>query len=147
MIRRPPRSTRSEFYSPTIKSVASTMSSSSLYGVRDTMMHGFGRTKDDVTPAHPLKSVLLQQKKTADELDMNLLCQTQGQHMPIRLHMEKKIASRAGHLPCLHRHQASLDALTGRDMMIDFNDIYNMPNDAEVVGFPHAVIEKHLGLL
>lgn len=38
----------------------------------------------------------------------------QGLHAPIRLHMEKLAVKDIGHLPCLHRHNAMLDALTGK---------------------------------
>ena len=42
-----------------------------------------------------------------------MLKKMQGMHAPLRLHMEKMAVKDVGHLPCLHRHNALLDALTG----------------------------------
>jgi proteasome maturation protein len=42
-----------------------------------------------------------------------MLTKTQGLHAPLRMAMEKKALQNVGHLPCLNRHNALLDALTG----------------------------------
>ena len=42
-----------------------------------------------------------------------MLTKMQGIHAPMRLIMERKAVRNIGHLPCLHRHNALLDALTG----------------------------------
>lgn len=44
---------------------------------------------------------------------MAMLRNIQGLHAPLRLHMEKLAVKNIGHLPCLQRHNALLDALTG----------------------------------
>lgn len=48
---------------------------------------------------------------------MKMLRMTQGLHAPIRLQMEKLAIKDIGHLPFLHRHNALLDALTGKDLL------------------------------
>nr|CAG4643634.1 EOG090X0J8E [Ilyocryptus agilis] len=106
------------------------------YCVKDAMIHG-----------HPLQNVLLQHAKKEEEVNLKMLMKLQGLHMPLRLHMEKVAVKDIGHLPCLHRHNALLDALTGRDSTIDFEDFLNDPRDTEAKGQPHLVIEKHLGML
>lgn len=44
---------------------------------------------------------------------MKTLRMMQGLHAPLRLHMEKLAVKDIGHLPCLYRHNALSDALTG----------------------------------
>lgn len=76
-----------------------------------------------------------------------MLKKMQGMHAPLRLHMEKMAVKDVGHLPCLHRHNALLDALTGDDVTMEFEDFLNCPRDSEVMGIPHMMIEKQLGIL
>lgn len=80
---------------------------------------------------------------------MAMLRNTQGLHAPLRLAMEMKLVSNAGHLQCLpnHRHNLHLDVLTGRDTEIAFEDIFNNGEYPEISGQPHAIMEKSLGLL
>lgn len=80
---------------------------------------------------------------------MAMLRNTQGMHAPLRLAMEMKAVAKVGHLPCLphHRHNLHLDVLTGRDTEIAFEDIFNNGEYPEISGQPHAMIEKHLGIL
>ena len=53
-----------------------------------------------------------------EEIDMGMLRKMQGLHAPLRLHMEKMAVKDAGHLPCLYRHNAMLDALTGMTFIL-----------------------------
>ena len=46
---------------------------------------------------------------------MKMLRNLQGLHAPLRLVMERKAVQNVGHLPCLHRHNVMLDALTGEN--------------------------------
>jgi proteasome maturation protein len=55
----------------------------------------------------------MQHSQKQEEINMRMLRTMQGLHAPIRLHMEKLAVKDIGHLPCLHRHNAMLDALTG----------------------------------
>ena len=100
------------------------------------------RTLDTLSASHPLEDVLmkvhiiftqcfafnelyfncffLDEKHAAkqEEIDMGMLRKMQGLHAPLRLHMEKMAVKDAGHLPCLYRHNAMLDALTGMTFIL-----------------------------
>ena len=56
---------------------------------------------------------------------MGMLRKMQGLHAPLRLHMEKQAVKDVGHLPCLYRHNAMLDALTGQNILIIFHSYPN----------------------
>lgn len=76
-----------------------------------------------------------------------VLRNTQGLHAPLRLNMELKSAKKVGHLPFLQRHNVMLDSLTGRDIEIGPEDIFNSAEFSEAMGQPHAMVEKQLGIL
>lgn len=59
---------------------------------------------------------VLQHDKKQNEVNMNILQKMQGMHAPLRLHMERQAVKDVGHLPCLYRHNALMDALTGKFM-------------------------------
>nr|CAG4640530.1 EOG090X0J8E [Daphnia pulex]SVE85256.1 EOG090X0J8E [Daphnia pulex] len=105
------------------------------------------RTLDTITTAHPLEAALAKHSLKQEEIDMRMLRTMQGLHAPIRLHMEKLAVKDIGHLPCLHRHNAMLDALTGKDSTIEFEDFLNNQQDSEIMGQPHVMIERQLGML
>nr|CAG4649845.1 EOG090X0J8E [Scapholeberis mucronata]SVE94005.1 EOG090X0J8E [Scapholeberis mucronata] len=105
------------------------------------------RALDGITFAHPLQEALKKHDKKKEDIDMRILRSMQGLHAPMRLQMEKQSLKNIGHLPCLHRHNALLDALTGKDTTLDFEDFLNQPQYSEVMGQPHVMIERHLGLL
>ena len=86
-----------------------------------------------------------------------------GMAMPMRLAMEKKVrykslllckiyndsfqaASKVGHLPCISvRSMASLDALTGADNNIGFDDQFGkMENFEMMTDSPFNVVNKYL---
>lgn len=78
---------------------------------------------------------------------MVMLRNIQGLHAPLRIGMELKAASKIGHLPFLPSSNAMLDSLTGRDIDIGPDDVFNTPEFREITGQPHAVVERSLGLL
>lgn len=78
---------------------------------------------------------------------MVMLRNTQGLHGPLRIGMELKAASKIGHLPFLPSSNVMLDSLTGKDIDIGPEDVFNTPEFREIVGQPHAVVERSLGLL
>lgn len=78
---------------------------------------------------------------------MVMLRNTQGLHAPMRIAMERKAASKIGHLPFLPSSNVMIESLTGRDLEIGPEDIFNTSEFCEVAGQPHAVVEKSLGLL
>lgn len=80
-------------------------------------------------------------------MNMSILRNTQGLHAPLRIAMELKAAKKVGRLPFLPSSNIMYDSLTGHDIEMDPSDVYNTPEFVEVAGFPHAVIERSLGLL
>lgn len=80
-------------------------------------------------------------------MNMTVLRNTAGLHAPLRIAMEIKSAKKIGRLPFLPSSHVMLDALTGRDLEIAPEDIFNTPDFVEYGGQPHAVIEKSLGVL
>lgn len=100
---------------------------------------------------------------------MHMLRKTMGMAMPMRLAMEKKVihntynmkqrselciifksffqaANKVGHLPCISvRSMASLDALTGADNNIGFDDQFGkMENFEMMTDSPFNVVNKYL---
>lgn len=80
-------------------------------------------------------------------MNMTILRNTQGLHAPLRIAMELKSAQKIGRLPFLQSSNVMHDVLTGRDLEIGPEDIFNTPEFLEVAGQPHAVVERSLGLL
>lgn len=78
---------------------------------------------------------------------MSILRNTQGLHAPMRISMEMKFAKKIGRLPFLPSSNVMLESLTGRDLEIGPEDIFNTSEFLEVSGQPHAVLERSLGLL
>nr|CAG4642937.1 EOG090X0J8E [Evadne anonyx] len=117
--------------------------------VKDAMVFGLNSCKKEniLSSEHPLQSALQKHAAKKQELEVSMLNKLQGMHAPLRLHMEKMAVKDIGHLPCLHRHNALLDALTGNDETMEFEDFLNTSRDAEVMGVPHMMIEKQLGML
>ena len=92
-----------------------------------------------------------------------MLRRTMGMAMPLKLAMEKKViylqfdtrtsdhdrvqaVSRVGHLPCLSvASKASLEALTGADCNIGFDDVFGkMENFEAMTDSPFNVVNKYL---
>ena len=75
-----------------------------------------------------------------------MLRRTRGQAMALKLVMERKAASKVGHLPCISlANKASLDALTGDDFAIGFDDMFGkMENFENMTDSPFNVVGKYL---
>jgi len=112
------------------------------------MLNGLNSSRpiDALNASHPLERSLPKHAAKQNEIDVKMLTKMQGIHAPMRLIMERKAVRNIGHLPCLHRHNALLDALTGRDMEMQFEDFLGSPIDSEKMVAPHACIEKQLGI-
>ncbi|KAJ8952971.1 hypothetical protein NQ314_007447 [Rhamnusium bicolor] len=67
-------------------------------------------------------------RKNLDRMNLTVLSNTQGLHAPLRIAMELKSAKRIGRLPFLSSSNVMHDALTGRDLEIGPEDIFNTPN-------------------
>jgi proteasome maturation protein len=55
---------------------------------------------------------------------LDLLKKTQGIHAPLRVMIERKIASGVGRLPFLKSSNLMLDVLEGRQEYLDFSDFF-----------------------
>ncbi|XP_067661467.1 proteasome maturation protein-like [Haliotis asinina] len=117
------------------------------YGIPDVMVHGFQSGKAATVSRHPLEHTESNWVENQRQMDMAMLRNMQGLHAPLRLQMERNVTSRFQRLPCLNSSNLLEDTLTGRDDLIDFGDVLNNPNEAEVVGQPHVLMEKRLKLL
>lgn len=78
---------------------------------------------------------------------MAMMRNTQGLHAPLKFQMECNSARKIGHLPFLPSSNIMLDVLTGRDIDIGPDDVFNTSEFRENAGQPHAVLEKSLGIL
>ncbi|KAB0799737.1 hypothetical protein PPYR_07627 [Photinus pyralis] len=96
---------------------------------------------------HPLISSERNYHKNRDAMNMAILRNTQGMHAPLRLNMELLAVKKVGRLPFLPSSNAMHDALTGRDLEVWPEDLYNTAEFREMAGQPHAVVEKSLGIL
>ncbi|XP_060626867.1 proteasome maturation protein [Anolis sagrei] len=108
---------------------------------------GFANVKNELFPSHPLelseKNFTLSQEK----MNFSTLRNIQGLHAPLKLQMEFKAVKQAQRLPFLHSSNLSLDILKGNYDCIGFEDILNDPEQNEIMGEPHLMTERKLGLL
>jgi proteasome maturation protein len=116
-------------------------------GMPDRLTCRYQQALDDITIGHPLEQSEKHWHDKEMERDMTMLRMTQGCYAPLHIKMELDVASRIKRLPCLASSNLMTDTLTGRLDSMEFDDILNDPMDAELVGPPHMVIEKQLGLL
>lgn len=80
-------------------------------------------------------------------MNMAVLRNTQGLHAPMRIAMEMNSAKKIGRLPFLPSSNIMMDVLTGKDIEMGPQDIFNLSDNYEYFGQPHAVVEKSLGIL
>ncbi|XP_038063212.1 proteasome maturation protein-like [Patiria miniata] len=117
------------------------------YGAPDLMLNGPSSVKESLTFSHPLEDSEKYYWERQQQQEFQMLRKTQGLHAPLKLQMELQAARQIQRAPCLPSSNASLDTLLNRDETIGFEDYLNAPGDAEVMGNPHALMEKKLGLL
>lgn len=117
------------------------------YGVPDIMLHGLQPGKTMEKAVHPLEHSEKHWNENKRMMDFAMLRNTQGLHAPLKLQMELHTAKRMTRLPGLPSSNIMLDTLTGRDDMLDFDDIFNSPFEAEEVGQTHLLMEKREGLM
>lgn len=80
-------------------------------------------------------------------MNMTMLRNTQGLHAPLKIAMELKAADKVGRFPFLQSSNIMKEVLTGKDIEIGFEDILGPPEFREIMGQPHAMVEKSLGIL
>ncbi|XP_044737284.1 proteasome maturation protein [Chrysoperla carnea] len=121
--------------------------SEGFLGVPEVMVHGAKGARAAVEPVHPLQHALATATRHQNQLNMAILRSTQGLHAPLRIAMELKAVNQTGHLPFLPSTNVLRDSLTGRDLEIGFEDIFNTGEFREQLIQPHAMVEKKLNLI
>ncbi|XP_037070892.1 proteasome maturation protein-like [Pollicipes pollicipes] len=96
---------------------------------------------------HPAQASVARSQRLEAELRGDWLRRVQGVHAPLRQQAELRAAGRVGRLPFMRSSNLMADTLTGRDETLDFSDYLGAVEGSEVMGLPHAVVEKQLGLL
>jgi len=116
------------------------------FGVPEVLVDGFQQKKNDISTCHPLEYTEKQYDANLEKMDFTMLRNAQGLHAPLRLKIERQVAGQVQRLPGLHSSNLMSDILTGRLDVIDFTDVLNDPMDAEMIGHPHMLMERRLGL-
>ncbi|GJQ65212.1 hypothetical protein Trydic_g7348 [Trypoxylus dichotomus] len=116
------------------------------YEIPNLMMTGFTSVKSNLDCAHPLAVSEKNYYKNRENLNMVMMRNSQGLHAPLKYTMEYNAAKRIGHLPFLPSSNVMLDVLTGKDIEIGPEDIFNISEFREVAGQPHAMAERSLGI-
>ncbi|KAK4232414.1 putative proteasome maturation factor UMP1 [Podospora fimiseda] len=119
-------------------------------GLHDTLRAGVGPSpleSNQSVSAHPLESRLKQWEATQEALRMEMLRRTYGIAEPVRRGMELKITRDGQWRPvCLGGNKASLhdEILTGRDGIIEWEDVFSKTPDATKVGVQEEIDRKVL---
>ncbi|XP_068249374.1 proteasome maturation protein [Palaemon carinicauda] len=94
------------------------------------------------TNAHPLETSELTYHRRQETQEMSLAVKTFGLGFGLHLKHQRLAAGcpTIGHMACLPRSNAHLDALTGRDLEIGFED--TLGRDSVAVADPHVAMEK-----
>ncbi|XP_028404837.1 proteasome maturation protein-like [Dendronephthya gigantea] len=112
------------------------------YGpVPDTLRQGFSSVKNDISYSHPLESSVKNYFQVQDKRNMTMLRSIQGLHAPLKLQLERSLASQKKRLPSLPSSMVALETLLGFDTTIDFDDFLNDPSDSEIERVTHSVME------
>jgi len=117
------------------------------FGIRDPLNGGIQKVAGDVQlMRHPLEFSEKYYHENEQANDLLMLRNSQGLHAPLRLNVERKVANHIQRLPGLQSSHLMSDILSGRLDTIEFDDILNDPMNAEIVGQPHVLMERRLGL-
>ncbi|KAK3099199.1 hypothetical protein FSP39_000905 [Pinctada imbricata] len=111
------------------------------------MQYGLHSSRESTSAVHPLEHSEKHWNENKCQMDFAMLRKMEGIHMPLRLQMENNISQKMCRLPGMVSSNVMRDTLTGRDEMIDFEDVLNNPFEAEEVGNIHMLMEKRQGLL
>merc|ERR1712223_225889 len=108
---------------------------------------GLNQVRSPLEAVHPVQTSEKHYLRNREMAQMAQLQKMQGIHAPIRIQMEKRLVSKAGHLPCITtRTNLSADILNGTDGSIAFEDFLGQPENYEgaMTALPHDVIEAHM---
>merc|ERR1712212_218501 len=112
----------------------------------DKLGSGLSQVRHPIEAVHPIQTSEKNFHKNREMAQMTQLQKMQGIHAPIRIRMEKRLVSKAGHLACITtRTNVSADILNGTDGSIAFEDFLGQPENYEgCMSTPHDVIEATL---
>lgn len=114
---------------------------------RPVMLHGFAAASKNVASVHPLQEHLATYNEKMDAMNFSMLQKTQGIAGPLKLMVERDAASKVNRLPFLPSSNLMMDVLTGRDEDVSIEDIMGGTMEPELMGSPHMIMERKLGLL
>jgi len=126
---------------------SSTFEENRINPERNVLLEGFATPRNLVSVRHPLEKSEATYKERMDAVNFSMLKSVQGIQAPLRLLMERRAASKVGRLPFLHSSNLMRDVLEGNDDIIQFEDFLNDVSMPEVMGSPHMILEKQLGIL
>ncbi len=111
--------------------------------VPQPLSNGFLKARSEIITGHPLEKTEINYQSTQEALKMDILKDTYGIAMPIKLEMEKWIVTKSQRLPPLHNENLSLDVLLGRDHEIGFEDFLH-PQEFFEEEVPCKIINQQL---
>mmetsp|Transcript_20669 Transcript_20669/g.29962 ORF Transcript_20669/g.29962 Transcript_20669/m.29962 type:complete len:131 (+) Transcript_20669:207-599(+) len=115
----------------------------------DVMRDGIsGTVKAEFGAKHPAQERLRKGRQQGIKTEREMLAATYGTYFPTKLMIEQEILSSFHRLPGLESEYVGLEALSKRDLDIDFCDVYGRPEDsAEFTSADlHHEMEKQLKL-
>lgn len=123
---------------PTNESFASVKSQETDYGCDQGLLQRAPVT----TNVHPLETSERTYRQRQEEHQMNFAVKAYGLGFGLHLKHERAAVGcpSVGHMGCLPRSNALIDALTGRDLDLEFDDI--LGRDSMAVVNPHSVMEN-----
>ena len=115
--------------------MAQTTLNTGAHGVHDTMRSGPSNILQNVVSSHPVESSEKMYHFNDEKRELASARNVQGLHMPIKLGMEKAVASKIRRLPGLPSSNLALRTLLGADE-IGPEDIFNDVSDKYVQAMP-----------
>merc|ERR1719373_948667 len=90
------------------------------------------KTRADVQARHPVERLLLDDGRRAEQQEMMAKSVVFGQHAPIRAKMERNLLAQFQRLPGLQSSLVGLETVLDQDDTIEFEDIFNLEENAPV---------------
>jgi len=115
--------------------MAETTLNAGAHGVHDMMRSGPANVLQNVVSGHPVESSEKMYHFNEEKRELASARNVQGIHMPIKLGMEKAVASKIRRLPGLPSSNLALRTLLGADG-IGPEDIFNDISDKYVQAMP-----------
>ncbi|KAA1468418.1 hypothetical protein DENSPDRAFT_833706 [Dentipellis sp. KUC8613] len=102
--------------------IATVKDTANSFGLHDTLQYGPRNLAAEITTTSALRNRLEKWDETQDNIKLNMLRDTVGVSMPMKLLMERKLVSHSPHIPGMHQSNIHLDVLMGRDELLELPD-------------------------